>query len=78
MSCKPFFLSAVLLGTAQAFSVPAIGSLRSAPRRTADLACMAVPYDKTKEGDYPHPHDDDYKFGGSRVPCTRGMPVPGA
>jgi hypothetical protein len=39
---------------------------------------MAVPYDKTKEGDYPHPHDDDYKFGGSRVPCTRGMPVPGA
>uniref|UniRef100_A0A7S0LMU0 Uncharacterized protein n=1 Tax=Coccolithus braarudii TaxID=221442 RepID=A0A7S0LMU0_9EUKA len=24
---------------------------------------MSLPYDKTREGEYPHPHDSDYQFG---------------
>lgn len=34
---------------------------------------MAVPYDKTKEGDYPHPHDDDYRFGDITKRVIRDM-----
>jgi len=35
--------------------------------------CMKVDYDKTVEGDYPHPHDDDYKFGDITKRVIRDM-----
>ena len=58
--------AALLLGltaTAHAFLMAptSSGSARGLAIRSASF--MAVPYDKTKEGDYPHPHDDDYQFG---------------
>ena len=63
-------LSVVVVDTAQCFVVPSLCSARTI-RRTQRPECMAVPYDKTKEVDYPHPHDDDYQFGGTLPsPCT--------
>jgi len=45
--------------------------LRAGVART--YAYMKVDYDKTLEGDYPHPHDDDYKFGDITKRVIRDM-----
>lgn len=59
---KQLLVAAALVSTAHGFNLaPPTCALRGAATRTSQLACMAVNYDKTKEGDYPHPHDDDYK-----------------
>ena len=34
---------------------------------------MAVPYDKTREGEYPHPSDSDYQFGDITKRVIRDM-----
>ena len=53
-----------LLATAQGFVLPTgLGSAQSRACSSRPVVCK-VDYDKTKEGDYPHPHDEDYKFGG--------------
>ena len=41
--------------------------------RRMSYTYMKVPYDKTREGDYPHPHDDDYKFGDITKRVIRDM-----
>lgn len=51
---------------------PAVGpSDSSLARLPSHRVCMAV--DKTKEGEYPHPHDDDYKFGDITLRVIRDM-----
>mmetsp|Transcript_36259 Transcript_36259/g.120031 ORF Transcript_36259/g.120031 Transcript_36259/m.120031 type:complete len:180 (-) Transcript_36259:155-694(-) len=53
-------------------SLPAVGpSDSSLARLPSHRVCMAV--DKTKEGEYPHPHDDDYKFGDITLRVIRDM-----
>ncbi|EOD38792.1 hypothetical protein EMIHUDRAFT_440037 [Emiliania huxleyi CCMP1516] len=51
---------------------PAVGpSDSSLARLPSHRVCMAV--DKTKEGEYPHPHEDDYKFGDITLRVIRDM-----
>jgi len=47
--------------------------VRSRPLANVRAYSMKVPYDKTKEGDYPHPHDDDYQFGDITKRVIRDM-----
>ena len=67
-----------LLLLASGFTLPssrvhtAVGpSDSSLARLPSHRVCMAV--DKTKEGEYPHPHDDDYKFGDITLRVIRDM-----
>jgi len=60
---------ALTLATTRAFHVV---PLRHGIRRCSTFR-MGVEYDKTKEGDYPHPHDKDYKFGDITKRIIRDM-----
>ena len=60
----------LLLAMTQAFRVTTMPQRMH--KRTSSPVCV-VPYDKTKEGDYPHPHDDDYKFGDITKRVIRDM-----
>jgi len=46
---------------------------RSLPMARFRTPLCGVEYDKTKEGDYPHPHDGDYKFGDITKRVIRDM-----
>jgi len=68
---------ALLLHTADGFmigsKIMAVRGVGSAAGGRGPAVAMAVPYDKTKEGDYPHPHDPDYKFGDITKRMIRDM-----
>jgi len=68
---KAMFLWACVVSNAHGFTLT-VGRSATAIRRTPLPACK-VPYDKTLEGDYPHPHDDDYKFGDITKRVIRDM-----
>ena len=79
---------ALLVAHAHGFNLPVIGrpvrSARSYAEQIAMEAAEEEPVkevvavevagvDKTREGEYPHPHDDDYKFGDITKRVIRDM-----
>lgn len=69
-------LLAALLATAYGFTLGVRAPSISSPAANWDQLMavrMAVNYDKTKEGEYPHPTDDDYKFGDITKRVIRDM-----
>eukprot|EP00322_Chrysochromulina_rotalis_P020377 CAMPEP_0115849908 /NCGR_PEP_ID=MMETSP0287-20121206/11693_1 /TAXON_ID=412157 /ORGANISM="Chrysochromulina rotalis, Strain UIO044" /LENGTH=181 /DNA_ID=CAMNT_0003303893 /DNA_START=24 /DNA_END=569 /DNA_ORIENTATION=+ len=65
------FATAALLVAASGLTMPAM-VLQSCTSR-ARAPCMDAKNDKTREGEYPHPHDDDYKFGDITKRVIRDM-----
>ena len=61
---------ALFIAQAHGFNLPAIG--RPAIRSARSCALVAS-VDQTREGEYPHPHDDDYKFGDITKRVIRDM-----